>query len=106
MIDIMLAIWLVFFIIFLVINVITNNQIFGGMAGILLLLLSLFIIVDGIQISNSIEVVSAGATTTVSWVYEDATLPYGNYNMIFGVSFLLFSVYIIYANFIRKNKGG
>jgi len=105
MIDIMLAIWLVFFIIFLVVNIITNNEIFGLMAGFLLLLLSLFILVDGIQISDTIEIVTAGSTTSVSWVYEDATLPYGNYNTVFGVSFLLFAVYIIYANLIKKPSG-
>ena len=44
MLEIMLAIWIVFFVIFLVANIISNNQIFGAMAGIVLLLFSLFII--------------------------------------------------------------
>ncbi len=104
MIDVMLAIWIVFFIIFLVANIITDNQIFGAMAGIILLLFGLFIIVGGIQLEAGATIVESGSTTTVTWTYSDATLEYGTYNTIFGLSFVGFAVYLIYANLIKKQK--
>lgn len=102
MIDIILAIWIVFFIIFLVANIITDNQIFGGMASIILILLGLYIITGGIQISDGATIVESGSTTTVTWTYDDATLDYGSYSLVFGLPFLLFGVYMLYANFIKK----
>jgi len=104
MIDVILAIWIVFFVIFLVANIVSNNEIFGAMAGIILLLFGLFIIVGGIQIESGATIIDSGATTTVEWTYEDATLEYGTYNVVFGLSFVGFAVYIIYANLIKKPK--
>lgn len=104
MLEIMLAIWIVFFVIFLVANIITDNQIFGAMAGIVLLLFSAFVIVGGIQIESGAEIIEVGDTTTITWEHEDATLEYGNYELVFGLSFLCFSIYIIYANLIKKPK--
>ena len=102
MLDILLAVWIVFFVIFLVANIITDNQIFGGMASIILLLLGLYIIVGGIQISDGATIVESGDTTTVTWTYDDADLEYGSYNTVFGLSFVAFSIYLLYANFIKK----
>jgi len=95
---------MVFFVIFLVANIIINNQIFGAMAGIILLLLGLFIIVGGIQIEQGATLVTSGSTTTITWTYTDASLEYGSYELVFGLSFVGFAVYLIYANLIKKQK--
>lgn len=104
MLEIMLAIWIVFFVIFLVISIIGDSRIFGAMAGIILLLFSLFIIVGGIQVDTGAEIVEAGDTTTITWANDDATLEYGSYELVFGLTFASFSIYIIYANLIKKPK--
>jgi len=102
MIDILLGLWLLLFIAFLVISIITNNEIFGLMAGFLLLLLGLFILVDGIQISNEMSIVANGSTTEINYVYNDLSLPYGTVNTTIGLPLLLFSIYLIYANLIAR----
>ena len=103
--DLLLVIWICLFVIFLVVGIISNSKVFGAMSGVLLLLLGLFIITTGIQISSGADIVEASDTaTTVTWTYTDATLPYSTYSIVWGITLLLFSVYILYANLL-KPKG-
>lgn len=104
MIDVMLAVWMVFFVIFLVANIITNNQIFGLMGSIILILLGLFIIVDGLQVNTGAEILDTASGATISWTYTDIELPYSTFSNVIGLPFLLFGVYMLYANLIKPNK--
>jgi len=94
----MLLIWVVLFIIFIVINIVERSTNFGKIAGIWLLLLGCFIIVDGVQYNSGVEVTEGADSTIVEYKYIDVTLPYSTYAFIWGIIFILVGIYIIYAN--------
>lgn len=106
MLDILFAFWLVFFVIFAVINIRGNSVTFGCIAGIWILLMGLFIIMGGIQIESGAEIVEvSGTVTSITWTYDDATLAYSTYSFVWGMVFILIGVYMLYANLLKKKSG-
>jgi len=98
MIVLMLLVWLLFFAIFLVVGVSEGSSVLGLISGILLLLLGLAIIVTGIQNESGYTMTIDGSEYTTEYDYTDVTLPYGTYSFVWGVIFILTSVFIIYSN--------
>lgn len=98
MIDIILIIWIVLFLIFFVSGMVTDNPVFGLVGGLLLLLLGLGIIVSGLQLSSGMTMVTAGNQTTVIYDYDDVAPPFSTWGLLFGLTLLAISIYIIYRN--------
>jgi hypothetical protein len=91
----------VVFLIFLVINIAERSRIFGAIAGMWLLVLGLFIIVDGIQTESGITIDDTGDTTSYEYQFIDVTLPYSTYSIVWGIVFIGISIYILYANLLK-----
>lgn len=104
MIDLLLAFWLVIFILFLLINISTKSTIFGYLAGFWMLLLGCFVAVTGIQIESGINIEIVGGVTVATYQYADAVLPYSVYSVVWGVFFIGLALYVIYSNFLYPHK--
>jgi hypothetical protein len=98
MIEIVLLIWVILFLIFFVAGINVDNPIFGLVAGSLLLLLGLGIIVSGLQISSGMNITTVGGTTNIVYEYDDVSPPFSTWGLLFGVTLLAISIYIIYRN--------
>jgi len=96
----MLLIWILIFIVFLVVNITQKSHNFGILAGIWILLIGCFIILEGVQISSGVEITDTANSQIVTYDYEDVTLPYSTYSFVWGIIFILLGVYIMYANLI------
>lgn len=101
MYDTILIIWLVIFLIFLVVNIAERSTIFGGIAGMWLLVLGLAIIVSGVQTESGVSIDDSGEQTLYTYQFSDVTLPYSTYSYVWGIIMILVSVYIIYANLLK-----
>lgn len=105
MYDIILILWILIFFILLVVNIVEKSHWFGIFAGIWLLLLGLAIIITGVQIQNGMSIETSGAWQNITFLYEDLAppfYPYGGvqstYSLVWGVIFILISIYITYSN--------
>lgn len=98
MIDIILIIWIILFLIFFVAGIITDNPVFGLVGGMLLLLLGLGIIVSGLQLSSGMTMVTSGNQTDITYNYDTVAPPFSTWGLLFGLTLLAISIYIIYRN--------
>jgi len=98
MIVILVLIWLLFFAIFFIAGMAEPSYVLGIIAGILLLLLGLGIIITGIQVESGTTSTFEDGEWTIETDYADATLPFSTYSYVFGVIFILTSMFIIYSN--------
>ena len=98
MIVILVLIWLLFFAIFFIAGMSEPSYVLGIIAGILLLILGLAIIITGIQVESGTSSVFDDGEWTIETVYSDASLPFSTYSYVFGVIFILTSMFIIYSN--------
>lgn len=96
----MLLIWIVLFVVFIVINIVERSHNFGAIAGIWLLLLGCFIIVNGIQAQTGVQVIEDETGIETTFLYTDITLPFSTYAFIWGIIFILVGIYIVYANLL------
>lgn len=108
MTDWIILLWLLIWIVLMALNIWTKNPTFGGIAGVLFLLLGVFIVVSGIQISDGSTTTVVDPTTSVEQPqYTDAVLPHNTYAYVWGLPFILLSFYILYANamsYRRRSK--
>ena len=98
MIVIMVLIWLLFFAIFFVAGIVAPSYVLGIIAGILLLVFGLAIIITGIQVESGTSTTYVDGEQIVETEYEDMTLPFSTYAYVFGIIFILTSIFIIYSN--------
>jgi len=98
MIDLILIIWIILFLIFFVSGMVTDNPIFGLVGGLLLLLLGLGIIVSGLQLSSGMTMVTVGNQTNITYNYAEVAPPFSTWGLLFGLTLLAISIYIIYRN--------
>ena len=98
MIESLMVIWIIFFIIFFLAGIVEKSYTLGVISGVILLLFGLAIIITGVQIQSGETLTSDGDTFTIEYNYEDATLPFSTYSYVFGMIFILTSIFIIYAN--------
>jgi len=90
---------LIVFLIMFVANLYLNNNIFGAIAGLWLIVIACAILVDGIQLQSGMSMVTVGGNTTLVYEYSDLVLPFPSpASVIFGVFLIGLSIYIIYKN--------
>ena len=100
MIDVMIMFWIIIFIIFLVVNVGAESNVFGMIGGFWLLVLGLAILVSGVQIQTGATI----SDTAITYVYEDVVLPFSTYSYIWGIFMVSVSLYMILANGMKQWK--
>lgn len=91
-------IWIVVFVVLMVIHLIERSKNWGKIAGLWLLILGLFIIVDGVQYNTGVETTETAQSVVVTYQYDDVALPYSTYSYIWGIIFILLGIWIFYAN--------
>lgn len=104
LVDILLV-WLIVFFILLAVNVTANSLWFGIFAGLWLFMLSLAIMLTGVQIQSGMTITTVGDTQTISYVSQNLTnplYPWGGvnstYSIIWGVILICVSIFMIYSN--------
>jgi len=98
MIDLIIFIWILIFLIFFVAGIVTDNPIFGLVAGALLMLFGLGISVDGMQMTSGMTITTVGNVTNVSYDYTEITAPFSTWGTVFGLTLIAISIYIIFRN--------
>jgi len=98
----MVLIWVLIFVFLIAVNIKEKSRIFGVVAGLWLLILSCFIILDGVQFQSGYVETVAGNVTTIVNTYSESTLPYDTYSNIWGIFFLGLSIFILFANLQKK----
>jgi len=98
MIDILIWIWILVFFIFIGVGVVERSTTFGAIAGFWLLIFGLIIITTGVQVQSGATITTEGDTQVVTFSYTDATMPFGTYSFVWGLTIIAVSLYIIYAN--------
>lgn len=98
----MILIWILLFIFLMAANIKENSKIFGIIAGLWMLILSVFIILDGVQFQNGKTETVTGNITTIVYTYGESTLPYDTYSNIWGLFFLGLSIFILFANLLKR----
>ncbi len=98
MIEILCFIWILLFLIFFVANIVTDNAVFGIVAGVILLLFALGIIIDGMQFTTGMEINTVNGTQILTNQYAEITAPFSSWGVIFGITLIAISIYIFYAN--------
>jgi hypothetical protein len=100
-----LLIWIIVFFILLAVNLAEKSHWFGVFAGIWLLILGLAIILTGVQMQSGMNIQTVGTWQNITYQYQNLTspvYPYGgtqsSYSAIWGVIFILISIYITYSN--------
>ena len=98
MIDAILWIWLAILVIFLLINLYGKSTTFGMVAAFWLMILGFGIIITGVQIQTGVNETTIGDTTITTYIYSDVTLPFSTYAFIWGIIFIVISMYMLLAN--------
>jgi len=94
----MLFIWLFVFVIFFIAGIAAESYALGTVAGIIFLIFGLAIIVTGVQVESGENVSFTDDGWSTETTYTDVTLPFSTYSIVFGVIFVLLSMFIIYSN--------
>lgn len=98
MIEIVLFVWILLFLIFFVAGIVTDNPIFGLVAGFILVTLALGIIVDGLQFQDGMSINASGNYTNITQTYTTIAPPFSTWGILFGLTLLVISIYLFYAN--------
>jgi hypothetical protein len=94
MVDLIFLYWIIIFVVLLAVNIGINSTTFGMVAGFWLMILGLAVVITGLQLQTGSDMTSTGIT----YLYEDALLPFSTYAYIWGIFFVVLSIYIVYAN--------
>lgn len=95
MIDIMILFWLAIFGIFFISSVIGNSYRLAVLAGIILLFFGMFIMLDGVQVQSGMSITDNNGTQNITYFYDDAVTPVSSYSIVWGLVFVLISLYLI-----------
>lgn len=95
--EIILTLWILFWVIFLVMSIIEKRGVvFGFFAGLWILFLGIYIYVDGIDLQSGVTVVTSGAIQTMTYTYAEVVPPFQNYGLLWAIPFVLLGLYIMY----------
>jgi len=95
MIDIMILFWLIIFAIFFISSVAVNSSRLAVLAGIFLLIFGAFIMLDGIQVESGMNITDVNGTQIIEYQYTDMVSPVSTYSVVWGLVFVLISLYLI-----------
>jgi len=100
-----LLIWIIVWVVFLIMSCIEKRgYLFGVLAGIWIMFLGVYIIVDGLHIQDGISIVINDAgEQIVTYTYENLITPFSSYSTMWGLPFVLLGIYIMYM--ATRNKG-
>jgi hypothetical protein len=97
-VDGILIFWILLFVIFLIIHLIVDSTTFGMICGFWLMILGLAIVITGVQIQTGVNITD----TSVTNIYQDMVLPFSTYSLVWGVSLIAISMYMVIANAMRR----
>jgi len=81
--EILLFIWILFWIIFLILSFIEKRGVvFGFMSGIWILFLGVYIYVDGVQLQTGMNVTNTPTQHIVEYVYSEIIPPFNTYGIL------------------------
>ena len=80
-----------------------KGVVFGFLAGLWIMFLGAYIILDGIQWQSGIEITTVGNVQTAVFVYSEIVSPFSSYSTMWAVPFILVGIYICYLA-SRKRK--
>lgn len=98
MIELIVFLWIMLFLIFFIAGIVTNNPVFGIVAGVILLTFALGIIIDGLQFSSGMTINVVNGTQVVTTQYSEIASPFSTWGILFGLTLLAVSIYLFYAN--------
>lgn len=92
-----LLIWLILWVIFLSISIIEKRGIvFGFFSGLWILLLGIYLNIDGLSIQSGVN------QATGEFTYTAMVLPFSTYSFLWGLPFIVISIYIMYLAVTKR----
>lgn len=101
-----LLVWIVIWIILLAMSTVeTRGFVYGFIAGIWILFIGAYILLDGLQIESGSTIVASGSNFIVTKTYSEIVAPISSYSILWCVPFVLISIYQMYlASTMRKHQ--
>jgi hypothetical protein len=99
----LLLIWVIIWVIFLAMSTFeTRGMVYGFMAGIWILLLGCYILVDGLYMDIGSTIVSEGSNYIVTVTKEQVVPPFSSYGVLWCFPFIAVSIYQMYLAITMK----
>ena len=103
----LILLWLVLWVILLIMSSIDKRGVvFGFIAGIWILFLGIYIILDGIQIQSGMTVMGEVGNQVITYQYNTVTPPLSSYSTMWGLPFILIGFYLCWLSATAKKKTG
>ena len=103
--EMLLILWLVLWVILLIMSTIDKRGVvFGFIAGIWILFMGIYVILDGIQIQSGMTVTGEVGNQVIVYSYSEILPPFSNYSTMWGLPFILLGFYICWLSATAKKK--
>jgi len=103
--EILLLVWLIIWVILLVMSTIDKRGVvFGFIAGVWILFLGIYVILDGIQIQSGMTVTGEVANQIITYQYNTVAPPFSSYSTMWGLPFILIGFYLCWLSATAKKK--
>lgn len=103
----LLLVWLVIWAIFLAMSTVeTRGLVFGFMAGLWILLLGCYILVDGLYQETGSTLVASGSDYIITYTKAVIVPPFSSYGVLWCFPFIAIGMYLMYLAVTMRKKGG
>jgi len=103
---VILLVWIVIWVILLAVSSIeTRGFVYGFLAGLWILLIGVYILLDGLQVESGSTIVLSGGNYTIVKTFVEVVSPVSSYSVLWCFPFIALSIYQMYlAITMRKKK--
>ena len=103
--EMLLILWLVIWVILLIMSTIDKRGVvFGFIAGVWILFMGAYIILDGVSIQSGMTVMGEVGNQTIIYQYNEVVPPFSSYSTMWGIPFILLGFYICWLSATAKKK--
>jgi len=101
-----LLVWIVIWVILLAVSSLeTRGFVYGFLAGLWILLIGVYILLDGLQVESGSTIVLSGGNYTIVKTFVEVVSPVSSYSVLWCFPFIALSIYQMYlAITMRKKK--
>jgi len=87
--------WIILWVIFLIMGAIEKRGVlFGFLSGFWILILGIFVYIDGIQYRSGVNLTEGAGCCTLTYNYVNMVVPYNTVGMVWAFPFILLGLYI------------
>ena len=100
-----LMVWIVIWVILLAVSSIeTRGFVYGFLAGLWILLIGVYILLDGLQMETGSTIVLSGGNYTIVKTFSEVVPPVSSYSVLWCFPFIALSIYQMYLASTYKKK--